>query len=463
MRKNSIGPSSTTTRRAVIGGAAGLAGAAALGVVTPRPVFGQATAPRLDIETFAQDANRLAKFEAAVKQMKDRSKAKPSDPKGWLAVANTHRDFCSIAQTDPKQIHFCWWFLAWHRAYISVTERKIQNISGDPTFRYPYWNWSSDRRIPAAYAKSGSSLADAVRNTPARPARDGEVGFVPSDPKLKALGVAALASTFFEAQTANDIPFSFGGIARPNSSGQFGNNALEGTPHGTIHNYVGGDMSDFTTAGRDPIFFAHHGNLDRLWETWRRDPARKATEPKAAAFRNHTFVFTWLDGAPIHVAMSDILDTTKLGYTYDTLEVFRPNQPVAIVAQAAQDRLPPVASEKLDVPLSAQAANPDERKFLEISGVQAPPEPVNVGVYLKAADAPQGDPGLEVGSFSAVNTAGKVVWPSQRLVFDVTAAVRQFSGRQITVELVPHRLGSGPDKTYAPLKYERMQIITRDR
>jgi Common central domain of tyrosinase len=44
--------------------------------------------------------------------------------------------------------------------------------------------------------------------------------------------------------------------------------------HGPIHVYVGGvngqgdpgDMTDFETAGRDPIFFAHHANLDRLWE-----------------------------------------------------------------------------------------------------------------------------------------------------------------------------------------------------
>jgi hypothetical protein len=43
---------------------------------------------------------------------------------------------------------------------------------------------------------------------------DGEVGYIPSDPELKALGVAARDSTFFEAQTPADIPFSFGGKRR---------------------------------------------------------------------------------------------------------------------------------------------------------------------------------------------------------------------------------------------------------
>ena len=80
--------------------------------------------------------------------------------------------------------------------------------------------------------------------------------------------------------TPEDIPFSFGGIARPNPDNLYDNDALEDTPHGPVHVYVGGsktinghqvpgDMSVFPTAARDPIFFAHHGNLDRLWETWR--------------------------------------------------------------------------------------------------------------------------------------------------------------------------------------------------
>jgi Common central domain of tyrosinase len=52
-----------------------------------------------------------------------------------------------------------------------------------------------------------------------------------------------------------------------------------------------GDMTDFETAGRNPIFFAHHGNLDRLWEIWRKNAANKATEPQTDAFLKHSFVF----------------------------------------------------------------------------------------------------------------------------------------------------------------------------
>jgi polyphenol oxidase len=459
------------SRRSIVKGGAALAGVSALGLAT-RSVHSQ-TAPRvrMDIATFAQDAGRVARFEAAVKQMQDASARNPRDPAGWLANANVHLDFCAMpgGPGDPAQIHFCWWFLAWHRAYISVTERKIRQISGDDSFTYPYWNWSTDRRIPAAYGKRGSPLANAVRFTRNSGLNDDEVGLLHDDPAIEQLGVAALAATFFEAKTADDIGVSFGGIARPNPENAYDNNAIEGTPHGSVHVYVGGqtsrragDMSDFSTAARDPIFFAHHGNLDRLWETWRRDPARKATEPTTDAFQNHAFVFPWLDGTHVQVPMSDILDTTKLGYTYDYLDVNRP-QAIVMAEQAAPEPLPPIATQKLAVPLAQQGADDGSRKFLEITGIAKPDTLLSVSVVIKPAGAPASERGIEVGHFSAVLNGGKIDWPSGRLVFDITSTARKFGGQDITVELIPHRIGPDADQSFPPLKYDKMNIVTKRR
>jgi Common central domain of tyrosinase/Polyphenol oxidase middle domain len=462
-----IANSSERSRREVLTGAASMAGAAALGAATAvalRSATAQgAPLVRRDVATIPTGDPQLAKFAGAIQEMMDRSATNPNDPKGWLVNANAHRDFCAIPSTNSKQIHFCYWFLSWHRAYIAVTERKVREIAGDQTLTYPYWNWSSDRRIPAAYASG--PLAKAQRLTPPRPVDDGEVDYNPNDPVLKKLGVSALGARFFVAKTPSDIRRSFGGIARPNSSNMYGNNRLEGTPHGPIHNYVGGDMSDFATAGRDPIFFAHHGNLDRLWEIWRKDAAHKATEPPDSDtdFRNHSFPFTWLDGTTIQVKVADTLDTTKLGYAYDNLDVFRPNAPVVIVAQDADQRLPAIATQKLRVPLSPQAAGPDERKVLEITNVEKPDRIMTVGVYLKPANAPATEPGTNVGSFAAVKAGDEIAWPSTTLAFDITAAAEKYAGQELTVELVPYRLGAqsgGPPVNYPPLKYGEMRIVT---
>jgi len=457
----------TLSRRGVVKGGAALLGLSSIGLV-PRAGRSQPLRVRMDIATFAQDADRLSRFEQAVKTMQDASAQNPDDSKGWLANANTHRDFCSTpGPGDPTQIHFCWWFLAWHRAYISVTEQKIRALSGDDSFCYPYWNWSSDRHIPAAYARQGSSLANAIRFTRASGLTDGEVGLRHDDPDLEKLGVAALAAKIFEAKRASDIGRSFGGIARPNPQSRYGNNAIEGTPHGPVHNYVGGqqgedvgDMSDFETAGRDPIFFAHHGNLDRLWEKWRQDPSRRATEPTLDTFTKHSFVFKWLDGTDLEIPISDVLDTTKLGYSYDHLDVLRPNAPIVMAEQAAEDRLPAIATGRLNVPLTAQAADDGSRKILEITGVANPNSLLTVSVYLKAANAPANNPGVEVGTFAAVKNGGKVDWPSDRLTFDVTHAIKRFAGQDVTVELIPHRIGSNPDQSFPQLKYEKMDIVT---
>jgi len=199
MSHSSHAMSKVTSRRSVVKGSAALLGVSVLGLAS-RSGYGQAPRTRMDIVTFAQDSTRLANFEGAVKEMQDRSARDPNDPRGWLANANLHRDFCSTpGPSDAAQIHFCWWFIGWHRAYISVTERKIREISGDDSFAYPYWNWSTDRQIPDAYARPGSPLANAIRFPRTDPPglTDGEVGLQHDDPELAQLGVAALAASFF--------------------------------------------------------------------------------------------------------------------------------------------------------------------------------------------------------------------------------------------------------------------------
>jgi len=98
---------------------------------------------------------------------------------------------------------------------------------------------------------------------------------------------------------------------------------------------------------------------------------------------------------------------------------------------------------------------------LEITGVANPETLLTVSVHLKAASAPASDTGVEVGTFAAVKNGGKVSWPSGRLVFDITNAMKQFGGQETTVLLIPHRIGDKPDQKFPPLKYDKMQIITR--
>jgi len=165
--------------------------------------------------------------------------------------------------------------------------------------------------------------------------------------------------------------------------------------------------------------------------------------------------------------MSDVLDTTKLGYVYDSLDVFRtaPVGPMASAesAESASSRPPAIGRQTLHVPVQPEIApDENERKLLEITDVEAPTQPMTVSVFVKPASAAADQLGTSIGTFSALRAGGEIAWPSQTLTFDITAAAKQYAGQQITVQLIPQRIraqGAAPE-TYPPLKFGQMRIVT---
>ncbi len=65
----------------------------------------------------------------------------PTDPRNWYRYALIHTLDCP---------HGNWWFLPWHRGYIGWFEQICRDLSGDPEFALPYWDWTKEPRIPEA-------------------------------------------------------------------------------------------------------------------------------------------------------------------------------------------------------------------------------------------------------------------------------------------------------------------------
>jgi polyphenol oxidase len=402
---------------------------------------------------------RLASLDAAIGEMQRRSERDPHDPKGWRAHALDHYAVCAaLANGDDGQVHGGWWFLPWHRAFLAVTEWKLRAISGDPDLALPYWNWSSDRTIPGAFLRGGSALARAVRYTPDRSLTAVEVDHLVHDGDLARLGVAGLAAAAFQARTQAQIPLCFGGVARPNAGRWHGRSRLETIPHNAIHSYVGGeapdgalgDMTELSTAALDPLFYAHHGNLDRLWEIWRADPVRKATEPHDDAFLQHRFPFLWLDGTIVTVSVAETLDTRRLGYVYDSLEVFRDGAPGGGALEPGAPRRS-LASETLRVPADAG------RCTLRIAGVLTSDRPMSVEVVMGRPEQPAS--AISVGAIAVGRTHGSPpVFPDSESRFDVSAAVRRLAAPMVTVSVLPLSLGPG-QRQPAPFTYAGMTMV----
>jgi Common central domain of tyrosinase len=440
-RGPTLRPDGILPRRGVLSGLMVTGGAVAAGLAAPLHAGSPAgrVAVREDITRLSAAPQRLARLEEAIGEMQLRSKVDPDDPKGWRVHVHAHTQVCAaVSNSDPAQVHGCWWFLPWHRAFLAVTEWKLRALSGDPMLALPYWNWSTDRRIPAAFTRPGSPLALAERHTADRDLRPVEVDQLLHDDALASLGVAALGARSFVARTPEEIPGSFGGIASPNPAGWHGRSRMETIPHNAIHNYVGGeaadgtlgDMTELATAAADPVFYAHHGNLDRLWELWRQNPARRGTEP---AFAQERFRFPWIDGGVVAVPAKDTLDTRRLGYVYDSLAVERDGIAPAGDAGARVAIRQPLAAATVRLPSGSA------RRILRITGVSPTDRPLTVEIML----ARPGDPlsWISVGAHAMGRKHSIATFPDTELRFDITAAVDRLGTPAVVVSVVPLALG----------------------
>ncbi|HZI70930.1 MAG TPA: tyrosinase family protein [Nitrososphaeraceae archaeon] len=165
-------------------------------------------------------------------------------------------------------IHRHWWhlmhsadgelgtqrFLTWHRVYLSVLEFYIRLIPNFSNFFIPYWDWATDKSIPA-WLENFTPHVD-----------------IP------------------DTETIPPTPSSWDHIDVYRTPGQHGgylpypdqvNNALTidqyrsftmylENLHNNVHAWVGGTMTDIMTSPADPLFWLHHANIDRIYTLWQK-------------------------------------------------------------------------------------------------------------------------------------------------------------------------------------------------
>jgi tyrosinase len=123
------------SRRTFIAASGALAAGTALS-----PAFAQTTAARYRRYnvTSPMGQRMLASYARGVAAM---LALPPEHPQNWFRNAFIHLMDCP---------HGNWWFYVWHRGYVGYFEETIRNLSGDPEFAMPYWDWTQLPQMPDA-------------------------------------------------------------------------------------------------------------------------------------------------------------------------------------------------------------------------------------------------------------------------------------------------------------------------
>ncbi|KAJ0974645.1 hypothetical protein J5N97_016610 [Dioscorea zingiberensis] len=423
----------------------------------------------------------IQKYRTAVQLMR----ALPAnDPRNFMQQANVHCAYCDGAYDQlgfpnlELQIHNCWLFFPWHRFYLYFHERILAKLINDPTFALPYWNWDAPAgmRMPSIYATptTSNSLYDALRDAAHQPPALIDLDYNLTDENIPEQDQIDQNLTIMYRQvvTNNTAQLFMGSPYRAGDAPNPGAGSMENVPHGPVHIWTGDrtqpnleDMGTFYSAGRDPIFFAHHGNIDRMWYLWQKYVAKKTQNFNDTDWLDAAFLFYDENARPVRVRVRDGLDNRLLRYTYQDVDIpwltKRPTPKASSAAARASFteatfpiNLTAAASVTVNRPRvgRSQAEKAAETEMLVVDGIHLERDkPIKFDVYVNAPqyEGIRADASEFVGSFVNVPhthgaSDGQGVNMRTTLRLSITEPLEDLGvdgERNIVVTLVP-RMGS---------------------
>jgi polyphenol oxidase len=281
---------------------------------------------------------------------------RPNDPCGPCSQRDIHSRACG----EPDDVHHSWYFLPWHRAFIYFHERileRLLNENGSPgPFRLPTWDWEKTLDLPQYYDQRwapGFCLHSCV-------AFNTYFCSVDLSPANLALWLQTDGSNSFAGTP---------GVA-PGSAGRI---------HIDIHTAISNVMGVFTNAALDPIFYAHHTNVDRFFEYWKTIYRNDWNNLKSdTGWLGRSFDFFDARGQACSVKVSDLLETAPLGYAY------APPQTVPVAIQ-----LPTLGPDRLRFPLPL-----NQRLIVRINSSGVTLNPGRYSLKLRTKSRP-----IDIGAF----------------------------------------------------------------
>ncbi len=261
--------------------------------IAPKVVSGKVSVRK---SVYALSDDEVSTYRLAIARIAQISADNVDDHRGFQYVAGLHGRAGNFCQ------HLNRAFALWHRPYMQGFEQRLQDVITEATMPYvtlPYWDWTTKRAqnegLPQIFLDAqwhnpvtGNDEPNPLRSQPIlRYPEDGPTERSPQDPA----GLIELAGLVQDALRAPDY-LSF-------------THELE-NPHGKLHMWVGGHMSDQNYAAYDPLFFAHHSFVENLFCQWQ-DAHPEAQAPDVDP----------LSYNPFGVTTDKIWYYRTLGYQYE--------------------------------------------------------------------------------------------------------------------------------------------------
>ncbi|MGH2665358.1 tyrosinase family protein [Flavobacterium sp.] len=225
---------------------------------------------------------------------------------------------CTHKRTESASLNF----LLWHRMYTWYLEKIVRELSGKKDFALPYWNYGSKE-------VKDNIMAEKMRN------KSGSL-YEPARYSILNAGKPILEDQVQQIQLALDELQK-----NPSFAGSAGfSKTLEGSPHGYMHNLIGGGyaipsetyynsiyqkdysglMANVPSAGFDPIFWLHHSMVDRIWESW--DVSAYGQRPTLEDLKANPWPYEFIapNGDHVTYTMEEMYSIVfNLDYKYDNL------------------------------------------------------------------------------------------------------------------------------------------------
>ncbi|KAF2861677.1 Di-copper centre-containing protein [Piedraia hortae CBS 480.64] len=266
---------------------------------------------RKEWRTLDKDTRKSFTDAVACLQRMAPRRMKDSEKSSYPGVKSRYDEYVATHINYTLNIHDTANFFAWHRTFTYLMEQDLQNLCGY-TGSMPYWNWALDAKAPQdsplftgdAYSMGSNGKYVAGRKDTWLAAQD--VTFPPGTgggcvtsgpfsthtihlgpldaPNLKNVDTPfqdnprclirdwnpwfSTRYTTFTNLTETVLDNIYIGTLQDRTQGYGGTDKFG--LHGGGHWQAGGagSLMDFHSSPNDPVFWLHHGMIDREWTVW---------------------------------------------------------------------------------------------------------------------------------------------------------------------------------------------------